>query len=93
MEKGIAWKALSAEPDLCRDVRGRVIRVLREEEKFLDGKGNVLPICCGQPMIWQEAFGAVRRYECRRRLHHPAVWVDLKTAKHLTDEELPRRDQ
>lgn len=44
--------------------------------------------CCGIPMDWQEVFG-VRRYQCRHRSHHPAIYVNLNTGERVSDEGLP----
>lgn len=91
LDEGIVASALDKDgsrPDLRPPIRNRVIQALRDSLP----ENNILPVCCGQPMAYQEAFGT-RRYECRYRPHHPAVWVDMKTKKHLTDDDLPRQDQ
>jgi hypothetical protein len=44
--------------------------------------------CCGIPMDHQEVFG-VRRYECRHRSYHPAIYVNLNTGERVSDENLP----
>ena len=40
------------------------------------------------PMIYQEVFG-IRRYQCRYRHDHSAIWVNLNTGKRLTDIDVP----
>jgi hypothetical protein len=43
--------------------------------------------CCGIPMDYQEVFG-IRRYQCRHRDRHPAIYVNLNTGERIGDEDL-----
>lgn len=43
--------------------------------------------CCGIPMDYQEVFG-IRRYQCRHRGHHPAIYVNLNTGERVSGEDL-----
>ena len=39
-------------------------------------------------MNYQEVFG-IRRYQCRHRSHHPAIYVNLNTGERIDEEDLP----
>jgi hypothetical protein len=62
---------------------GRVAHIIPDEPR-----AAVTEKCCGMPMNYQEVFG-IRRYECRHRAHHPAIYVNLNTGQRASDEELP----
>ena len=48
--------------------------------------------CCGSPMVYLEVFG-VRRYSCSHRAHHPAIYVNLNTGEHVSDDNLRCQEQ
>ncbi len=43
-------------------------------------------------MVYIEFFG-VRRYSCDHRAHHPAIYVNLYTGEHVSDDSLPCQEQ